>query len=189
MAYDYDLYHRRSSELKLDPEYRVGKLTYVCRIHSNHRNAICGALMLCDCGRYCKIGLPSLYGTGGRVLPYDCPTCTARRENLSRKAKIKQSQKVNKAFAEKRRKKANSQGALKRKHIKEFWNWRNIIWGLKQPVCKRWKGKKGFLFFLTDMGLQPYPRSGPVRRDRTRCHSPENTYWSIPPKYQKPDPQ
>jgi len=189
LDYDFDLYQRRCSELGIDPEYRVGKLTYVCRIHSNRHGGVCGALMLCDCGRYCKIGLPTIYGTGGRELPFDCPTCVSIRAKAAKVVATKRAKKIRKAMAEKRRLVANSAATIRAKHVKEYYTWNNTFKLRKEPVTKKWLGKKGFLQFLADLGSQPYPRSGLARRDPTRVHCKENTYWYIPQKYQKLNPQ
>lgn len=193
MAYDHRLYIRRSSELGIDPEYRIGKLTYVCRLLSDHHNAVCGALMLCDCGKFTKIGLPSLY-KGGDALPYECESCV--REGKRKSKALKSHFRKRKSAEVKRRKKLFKNqkyvyGTLRKNYPSEYYAWFNCRFVYKHAVDVTWTGKFGFLNFMKDMGAKPWPKSRFCRRDTLLPYTKENAYWSKPQqsKPKQPNPQ
>ena len=181
MAYDHHLYTRRCSELGIDPEYRIGKLTYVCKILSDRHNAVCGVLMLCDCGRVGKIGIPKLH-RGGEALPFECSSChttNRRRSNTcKKKAKARAGEVRDRKLASRGVKRMT--GDLKRNFPSEYVAWRNCLFVLKNDMIPAWKGKGGFLRFMADMGGKPWPKARLFRKDKGLPYGPGNAVWAKP---------
>ena len=186
MAYDHGLYVRRCSELGIDPEYRIGKLTFVCKTLSDHNNAVSGCLMLCDCGKFTKIGLPSLY-RGGDALPFECETCVKVNKKKSRgKSAFYRKERKAALIAAKKAKKnvLKTQkyvyGSLRKNYPYEYYAWFNCRFVLKHAVDVTWTGKFGFLNFMRDMGSKPWPKARFLRRDKLLPYTKENAYWQKP---------
>ena len=179
------IHHRRSTEFDIDPEYRVGRLTFVCKIVSNHKGKVCCALMLCDCGKYCRVKIPDIRR---EELPWECPSCAEFHAKGTRalvaKAKKKRTQTIN--LERRKRKKLRWLNGLPTKYPAEHTAWENIRFSFKQDVPKHWEGEHGFREFLIDVGAKPYKTSILQRRDPDKPHSASNTYWKR--KHKKTNP-
>lgn len=195
MAADSPDLYLRMRELGLDPSIRVGRLTYVCRI-TGRKGRLIGVMFLCDCGRFCKSGLSTVYkwAENGEELPWECDTCRLQTKRMKaghkiRAQKIQTRTRYNKKRKLYQRKRAIEKkqkagipirGRLKKDFPSEFHAWCNINTTRKEPAPRWWKTKRGFENFLKDVGLKPHPEARLMRRDRTLPHSKENTYWLLP---------
>ncbi len=187
MANDSIDFFRRCSELNLDPDIRVGRLTYVCRLKNKKR--ICGALFLCDCGKFCKVDITTvLKWSGARAdLPWECPKCTLQtkkhRRGIRKHVEKEKKAKARKSLARQRaldRKIANRipiRGRYKKDFPSEFSSWINMKANNNQIVA-RWQGEKGFERFLRDMGPKPKQGMFLSRHDTSKPQGPGNSFWS-----------
>lgn len=181
MANHSDRYQRRCADLGVDGEYRVGKLVFVCKLTSNRKSAVCGALMLCDCGLFCKLTMPMLNGLReyGEPLPWECQTCQKWRKATLRASRSKRLARLAK---EARRLPSAPHVSLRALYPSEYMAWKGAKFNRCEPMCQRWSHRKvGFKNFLHDLGSKPTPKARLTRRDNNHMHNKSNTYWRIPP--------